>query len=92
MRDTQALTFLETWGGFAGGMISSEKRNAQSGLSEILETGPVPARYYLSARACAGILRRAEKRGKELPLALRQALETVAQRTGPDPAAQKTDA
>jgi site-specific DNA-cytosine methylase len=34
-------------------------------LSSVLETGPIPQRYYLSARACAGILRRAEKRGKD---------------------------
>jgi len=49
-------------------------------LSAILETGDVPQRFYLSARACAGILRRAEKRGKALPSALKMALETVAGR------------
>ena len=49
-----------------------------SSLSDVLETGDVPQRYYLSAKACQGILRRAEKRGKELPLALRKALEHVA--------------
>jgi site-specific DNA-cytosine methylase len=43
-------------------------------LSDTLETGAVPQRYYLSAKACAGILRRAEKRGKELPPALCAAL------------------
>ena len=47
-------------------------------LSEILETGPIDPRYFLSARACAGILRRAEKRGKQLPTALKTALESVA--------------
>jgi hypothetical protein len=47
-------------------------------LSDILETGAVPQRFFLSARACQGILRRAEKRGKELPNALRRALEAVA--------------
>jgi hypothetical protein len=35
-------------------------------------------RFYLSSKACAGILRRVEKRGKELPPALRLALEAVA--------------
>jgi hypothetical protein len=34
-------------------------------LSDILETGDVPRRFYLSATACRGILRRAEKRGKK---------------------------
>jgi hypothetical protein len=47
---------------------------AACSLSDILETGDLPQRYFLSPRACAGILRRAEKRGKELPRALRLAL------------------
>lgn len=45
-------------------------------LSSTLETGGVPRRYFLSARACAGIIRRAERRGKALPRGLREALET----------------
>ncbi len=32
-------------------------------------------KYYLSAKACEGILRRAERRGKELPPMLKEALE-----------------
>jgi len=49
-------------------------------LSDILEeTGDVPQRYYLSAKACRGILRRAERRGKDLPTMLRRALEQVAE-------------
>ena len=44
-------------------------------LSQILEQGTVQPRYYLSAKACMGILNRAKKRGKELPEILRQALE-----------------
>ena len=47
-------------------------------LSAILETGDVPRRYYLSAKACRGILRRAAKRGKELPIQLHRALVQVA--------------
>jgi hypothetical protein len=47
-------------------------------LSQILETGAVPQRYFLSPKACAGILRRAERRGKKLPEPLRLALEQVA--------------
>jgi hypothetical protein len=47
-------------------------------LSDILETGDVPQRYYLTAKACQGILRRAEKRGKDLPLPLQRALAAVA--------------
>ena len=48
-------------------------------LSQTLETGTVPRRYFLSALACRGILRRAEKRGKELPTALWTALTAVAE-------------
>ncbi len=47
-------------------------------LSDILETGDLPARFYLSAKACAGILRRAEKRGKTLPPQLARALRAAA--------------
>jgi hypothetical protein len=47
-------------------------------LSQVLETTSIPQRFFLSSRACAGILRRADKRGKELPPALKTALESVA--------------
>ena len=45
-----------------------------SRLSQILEACPHP-RYALSARACAGIIARAERRGKELPPELLTALQ-----------------
>jgi hypothetical protein len=48
-------------------------------LSDVLEIGEVPQRFFLSPTACAGIIRRAEKRGKKLPPSLDQALRTVAQ-------------
>jgi hypothetical protein len=47
-------------------------------LSDILETGDLPQRFFLSPKACRGILRRAEKRGKALPPALQAALQSVA--------------
>jgi hypothetical protein len=50
-------------------------------LSDVLETGAVPQRYFLSATACRGILRRAEKRGKQLPQSLQAALEQSARAT-----------
>ena len=50
-------------------------------LSDTLETGDVPQRFFLSAKACQGILRRAEKRGKKLPPQLHKALHSVAQET-----------
>lgn len=51
---------------------------AACSLSSILETGPVASQYFLSAKACAGILRRAAKRGKTLPEQLHRALAAVA--------------
>jgi len=56
----------------------SRSGGAVCSLSDILETGGVPRRYYLTARACAGILRRAARRGKELPPQLARALRAVA--------------
>ncbi len=53
-------------------------------LSDILETGTVPQRFFLSSTACKGILRRAEKRGRALPPSLQTALELVAQTTTKD--------
>lgn len=52
----------------------SHKGEEESLLSDILETGEIPQRFFLSKKACEGILRRAEKRGKELPEQLEMAL------------------
>ena len=49
-------------------------------LSDVLEEQVGP-RYFLSAKACSGVLSRAERRNKQLPLLLHQALERVAQTT-----------
>lgn len=46
----------------------------ESSLWQILEPHP-QRKYYLSRKACLGILRRARKRGKELPATLKLALE-----------------
>ncbi len=46
----------------------------ESTLSQILEVN-APEKYYLSRKACEGIIRRAKKRGKVLPDLLREALE-----------------
>lgn len=47
-----------------------------SRLSDILEKNPDP-KYNLSAKACQGILTRANRRGKKLPPMLQEALEQV---------------
>lgn len=51
----------------------SPRDGVESHLSQILEASPHP-KYYLSARACLGILNRASRRGKDLPEALKTAL------------------
>jgi cytidylate kinase len=51
----------------------------ESTLSQILEVN-APEKYYLSAKACEGILRRAERRGKQLPPMLKEALEQMVER------------
>jgi hypothetical protein len=60
---------------------SSESPNegVESSLSDILET-EVSLRYLLSAKACEGILRRASKKGKQLPSLLQSALENQAEK------------
>lgn len=60
---------------FQGQSLSDE---GVSSLSDILETGDHLRRYCLSAKACRGILRRAEKRGKALPPTLSDALKRIA--------------
>ena len=54
------------------------KEENESTLSQILEVG-VPTKYYLSPKACQGILRRASERGKHLPDVLEKALIRQAQ-------------
>ena len=53
----------------------------ESRLSQILEGKPLP-KYSLSAKACAGIRRRAARRGKELPPMLDRALLEMIERQG----------
>ena len=63
-------------------LVPSPNGGGVCSLSDILEkTGDHLARYCLSPKACAGILRRAEKRGRALPPSLRAVLERVAQTT-----------
>ena len=59
-------------------------------LSQVLVRGSIPPQYFLSSTACAGILRRAEKRGKALPEPLMRALTAVAFREPTAPAAGTT--
>lgn len=60
----------------------------ESSLSQILQDAP-PIKYYLSPKACLGILRRASERGKALPPKLERALNIQAGLMCPD--GQPTD-
>ena len=53
----------------------------ESTLSQILDLN-APEKYSLSPRACRGILNRAQRRGKELPDMLRDALMEVVSSCG----------
>lgn len=78
MRDKQLANFLPRWNGFSvGTIISVEQPLLQTSLSDILQEN-VPERYFLSPKACAGILNRAERRGKKLPEMLDRALRQTA--------------
>ena len=63
------------WLGACSTRNGGESPNAavESRLSQILEERP-HTKYSLTPKACMGILRRAEKRGKDLPEALKKAL------------------
>jgi hypothetical protein len=67
--------------GLAGRINVSEWPNAATvkNLDEVLHpSSEVPQRFFWSPKACSGILRRAEKRGKTLPKKLKEAVEYVA--------------
>ena len=57
--------------------LESHKDADECLLSDVLEIGNLPQKYYLSPTACQGILRRAEARGKILPTALQKALQAT---------------
>ena len=63
--ETAVQEMLSVWGPHS---VVEESR-----LSQILEVNPLP-KYNLTAKACQGILRRAERRGKGLPERLKAVL------------------
>ena len=52
----------------------SPKDEGVCSLWDILETGEIPPRFFLTEKHCQGIINRAENKGKALPKALRTAL------------------
>ena len=76
---------ISPWRGGASTLNTgvSPKDAKESSLSQILQADP-PLKYYLSPKACLGILRRAFERGKELPKELERALKIQAGLMRPD--------
>ena len=70
---------LSPWRGDASMLNTgvSPREERESSLWQILEEQPHP-RYYLTRKACLGILRRSAERGKDLPPQLKEALEIQA--------------
>ena len=63
---------MEEWCGWS---VPSRRDDGVCGLSDVLEaTSERHLKYFLSRKACAGIVRRAASRGKELPRLLADAL------------------
>ena len=84
---------ISPWHGDASTLNTgvSPREESGSSLSRILQDDP-PERYYLTRRACLGILRRASERGKELPEKLKRALEIQAGLVLPDGRPTKLEA
>ena len=76
---------ISPWRGGASTLNTgvSPKDAKESSLSQILQADP-PLKYYLSPKACLGILRRAFERGKELPKKQDRALNIQAGLMRPD--------
>ncbi len=67
------------------------RKPVRASLTEVLEKDP-QSKYFLSTRACLGILRRARERGKELPEQLKIALMAQAGLIPPQPPAEQLKA
>lgn len=68
------------WAGacLTAGSLESPSRVKESTLSDVIETGEVPDRYFLSPNAAKGMLRRADRMGRSLFPPLRKVLEILA--------------
>ena len=76
---------ISPWRGGASTLNTGVSPNDAKGssLSQILQADP-PTKYYLTPKACMGILRRASERGKALPPKLARALKIQAGLMRPD--------
>lgn len=69
------------WDGvcLTAGISESPSRASESTLSDVIETGEAPPRYFLSPNAARGIIRRADRMGRNLFPPLRRALEILSE-------------
>lgn len=58
--------------------LESPNHASESTLSDVIETGKVPQRYFLSPNAAAGMIRRTDQMGRKLFPPLRRSLEILA--------------
>jgi hypothetical protein len=67
------------WDGvcLTAGISESPSHVSESTLSGVIETGEAPERYFLSPNAAKGMLRRADRMGRNLFPPLRRALEIL---------------
>lgn len=80
MTDGQMESFLAHKTFCRVGLLNWSKPGIKSGLSSVLQElhGEELAKYQLSPQACAGILRRARRKGKALPPRLEAVLKEIA--------------
>ena len=71
-------TELTSLGAYTTPNISECHSDAGESLLSRILVGGAPEKYFLSPKACQGILRRAERRGKKLPQMLQDALTAQA--------------
>jgi hypothetical protein len=88
LRKSSGFSWSSAGMGFNGVCLTASFSESPSAaavcsLSDVLESH-APQRFFLSAKAASGILRRAKKRGRTLPSRLQAALESLATRRGAD--------
>jgi C-5 cytosine-specific DNA methylase len=88
LRKSSGFSWSSAGMGFNGVCLTASFSESPSAaavcsLSDVLESH-APQRFFLSAKAASGILRRAKKRGRTLPFRLQAALESLATRRGED--------
>jgi len=84
MPDSQVSAYLSRWNGVGSFGFFERRPSVPSTLSGVLEPSVSP-RFFLSPQSAQGILRRADRRGRQLPAALDKTLRLLAVQAGPLP-------